>query len=157
MGGECGGAVAFIPAGQPPPERNYGYRPLSSHELAAILKELPTRPLLAGEEGIRLSLAGAKDKIGVCIEGDEISLPLGGAPSTHILKPAVERFAGVVVNEALCMNLAAAIGLPTATVEIRTVEDLEYLLVERYDRVHRQAPGGAPVVERLHQEDFCQA
>jgi len=41
-------------------------------------------------------------------------------------------------------------------VEIRTVEALEYLLVERYERVHRQAPGGAPVLERLHQEDFCQ-
>src|SRR5438552_16844661 len=83
IGGECAGAVTFIPAGQPPPERNYGYRNLSPHELAAILKELPTRPLLAGEEGIRLSLAGAQDKIAVCIEGDEISLPLGGAPSTH--------------------------------------------------------------------------
>src|SRR5260370_24556450 len=55
------------------------------------------------------------------------------------------------------MNLASTVGLPTAIVEIRTVEDLEYLLVERYDRVHRQVPGGEPVLERLHQEDFCQA
>jgi len=46
IGGECGGAVTFIPAGRPPPERNYGYRNLSSDELAAILKELPKRPLL---------------------------------------------------------------------------------------------------------------
>jgi len=29
--------------------------------------------------------------------------------------------------------------------------------VERYDRIHRQVPGGTPVLERLHQEDFCQA
>jgi serine/threonine-protein kinase HipA len=55
------------------------------------------------------------------------------------------------------MNLAAAVGLPTARVEVRTVEGLEYLLVERYDRVHRQVPGGEPVLEQLHQEDFCQA
>jgi len=82
------------------PERKYGYRPVSSQELAAILKELPKRPLLAGEDGIRLSLAGAQDKVAVRIEGNDISLPLGGAPSTHILKPAVERFAGVVFNEA---------------------------------------------------------
>src|SRR5713226_8563021 len=138
IGGGCAGAVTFIPAGQSPPERNYGYRNLSSHELALILRELPMRPLLAGEEGIRFSLAGAQDKIAVCIKGDEISLPLGGAPSTHILKPAVERFAGVVFNEALCMNLASAVGLPTARAEVRTVEGLEYLLVERYDRVHRK-------------------
>jgi serine/threonine-protein kinase HipA len=78
IGGECAGAVTFIPAGQPPPERNYGYRNLSSHELASILKELPTRPLLAGDEGIRLSLAGAQDKIALRIEGDEISLPPRG-------------------------------------------------------------------------------
>jgi len=62
IGGECAGAVTFIPAGQTQPERNYSYRKLSARELAAILKELPKRPLLAGEEGIRLSLAGAQDK-----------------------------------------------------------------------------------------------
>ena len=157
IGGECAGAVTFIPAGQPLPERNYGYRSLSSHELAAILKELPKRPLLAGDEGIRISLAGAQDKVALRIEGDAISVPLGGAPSTHILKPAIERFPGVVFNEALCMNLASAAGLPTARVEIRTIEGMEYLLVERYDRAHRQVPSGEPVVQRLHQEDFCQA
>jgi serine/threonine-protein kinase HipA len=131
IGGECAGAVTFIPAGENLPERKYGYRPVSSQELAAILKELPKRPLLAGEDGIRLSLAGAQDKVAVRIEGNDISLPLGGAPSTHILKPAVERFAGVVFNEAFCMRLAAVAGLPAAKVEPRIVEDIEYLLVER--------------------------
>ncbi|HXS78288.1 MAG TPA: type II toxin-antitoxin system HipA family toxin [Terracidiphilus sp.] len=156
IGGECAGAVTFIPAGEKLLEQHYGYRPLSPAELAAILKELPKRPLLAGDEGIRLSLAGAQDKVAVRIEGDEVSLPLGGAPSTHILKPAVERFAGVVFNEHLCMRLATASGLPTAAVETRSVDGMDYLLVERYDRAHRTVDGGAPVLERLHQEDFCQ-
>jgi serine/threonine-protein kinase HipA len=156
IGGECAGAVTFVPAGQPLPERNYSYRKLSTEELAGILRELPRHPLLAGEDGIRLSLAGAQDKIAVRIEGADIYLPLGGAPSTHILKPAVERFEGVVFNEALCLKLASAAGLPTATVEIRHDEGIDYLLVERYDRVHRES-SGKPVVERLHQEDFCQA
>jgi serine/threonine-protein kinase HipA len=157
IGGECAGAVTFIPAGEKLPEQHYGYRALSPHELAAILRELPKRPLLAGDEGIRLSLAGAQDKIAVRIEGNNISLPLGGAPSTHILKPAVERFDGVVFNEALCMKLAAAAGLPAAAVETRSVDGLDYLLVERYDRTHWQTAGGPPVLDRLHQEDFCQA
>jgi serine/threonine-protein kinase HipA len=158
IGGECAGAVTFIPAGEKLPEQHYGYRKLSPGELAAILRELPKRPLLAGDEGIRLSLAGAQDKIAVRIEGNDISLPLGGAPSTHILKPAVERFNGVVFNEALCMKLAAAAGLPAAGVEARSVDGIDYLLVERYDRTRRQtAGGGAPVLDRLHQEDFCQA
>jgi len=157
IGGECAGAVTLIPAGETLPERRYGYRPVSSQELAAILKELPKRPLLAGEDGIRLSLAGAQDKVAVRIEGNDISLPLGGAPSTHILKPAVERFAGVVFNEAFCMRLAAVAGLPAAKVETRIVEDIEYLLVERYDRVHQKNVEGATTLDRLHQEDFCQA
>ncbi len=156
IGGECAGAVTFIPAGQELPKRDYHYRKLDAKELAGILRELPKRPLLAGEKGIRLSLAGAQDKIAVRIEGEEVLLPLGGAPSTHILKPAVERFAGVVFNEALCMTLAAHMNLPAAKVETRRVEDVEYLLVERYDRTHVTIDG-TPTVERVHQEDFCQA
>src|SRR5580698_9633675 len=136
IGGEYAGAVTFIPAGGPLPERNYGYRKLSEKELAGILRELPRRPLLAGDEGIRLSLAGAQDKVAVRIEDGQVSVPLGGAPSTHILKPAVERFEGVVFNEELCMKLAAAAGLPAAGVETRTVDGVDFLVVERYDRHH---------------------
>jgi serine/threonine-protein kinase HipA len=121
------------------------------------VRELPTRPLLAGDEGIRLSLAGEQDKIMMRLEGGDTSLPLGGAPSTHILKPAVERFHGVVFNEALCLGLAAAIGLPTAQVETGTVDGITYLLVKRYDRLRRQIEDGESTIERLHQEDFCQA
>ena len=157
IGGECAGAVTFIPAGGPLPERNYGYRKLSEKELAGILRELPKRPLLAGDEGIRLSLAGAQDKVAVRIEDGQVSVPLGGAPSTHILKPAVERFEGVVFNEDLCMKLAAASGLPAAGVETRTVDGIDFLVIERYDRYHRPVPGSEAVLERLHQEDFCQA
>src|SRR6266852_2221281 len=157
IGGECAGAVTFIPAGQELPKRDYHYRKLDAKELAGILRELPKRPLLAGEKGIRLSLAGAHDKVAVRIEGGEVYLPLGGAPSTHILKPAVERFDGVVFNEAFCMKLAAAAGLSAAAVAIRNVEGRDYLLVERYDRLHGLATSSEPVIERLHQEDFCQA
>ena len=157
IGGECAGAVTFVRAGAPLPEADYSYRKLSTEELVAILKELPRRPLLAGERGVRLSLAGAQDKVAVRIEGEDIGLPLGGAPSTHILKPAIDRFEGVVFNEALSMKLAAAVGLPAAPVETRSVDDMAFLLVERYDRVHRQATGEEPAVERIHQEDFCQA
>jgi serine/threonine-protein kinase HipA len=126
--------------------------------LADILKMLPLRPLMAGEDGIRLSLAGAQDKIAVSVASGKISIPLGGAPSTHILKPAIAHFEGTVFNEALCMNLARAIGLPAAPVQIGNAEGIDYLLVERYDRKIVQARhGGLHHTERLHQEDFCQA
>lgn len=155
IGGECAGAVTFIPSGQELPQPADHYRPLSLRKLAEILKTLPRRPLMAGEEGIRLSLAGAQDKIAVHIEGKKISIPLGGAPSTHILKPSIERFEGVVFNEAFCMKLAREIGLNTAHVEIGKADGIDYLLVERYDRT--LSSENPPTLKREHQEDFCQA
>jgi len=153
IGRECAGAVIFMPEGEPLPEKEYHYRPLDEAGLAQILRELPTRPLLAGGGEVRLSLAGAQSKIAVAVTEEGIALPLGGAPSTHILKPAVARFEGIVYNEAFCMKLAAAVDLPVAEVDFGRAEDIEYLLVERYDRKHR--PDGR--ILRLHQEDFCQA
>src|ERR1017187_9548754 len=53
IGGECAGAVTFIPTGEKLPERKYSYRPLTSGKLAEILKMLPRRPLMAGGDGLR--------------------------------------------------------------------------------------------------------
>ena len=155
IGGECAGAVTFIPGGQPLPDTNDQYRELSEVDLARILRELPRRPLMAGEAGVRLSLAGALDKIDTHIEEDRISLPLGGAPSTHFLKPAIERFEGVVFNEAVCMKLASSVGIPTAEVEFRQVDDIDYLMVKRHDRLNHEESEGTRF-KRLRQEDFCQ-
>ena len=51
------------------------------------------------------------------------------------------------------MKLAKAIGLLTSAVKMGSVEGIDYLLVERYDRTSVDRPS----LERLHQEDFCQA
>jgi serine/threonine-protein kinase HipA len=80
-------------------------------------------------------------------------LPLHGAPSSHILKPAIRRIADSVLNEGFCLALAKAIDLKVAAAEIRDAQGRPYLLVERYDRIH--GPDDRP--RRLHQEDFCQA
>lgn len=153
IGGECAGAVTFLPASQALPEHDYHYRSLSDDELVKILELLPRQPLMAGEDGVRLSLAGAQDKIAIHVANGNVSIPLGGAPSTHILKPAIERFEGLVYNEAYCLKLAEIVGLPVAKAQTRNVGGIDYLLVERYDR-HIDADGN---VHRLHQEDFCQA
>ena len=154
IGGECAGAVTFLPEGTPLHERDVAYRELSEAELAELLRTLPRRPLLAGERGVRLSLAGAQDKIAVKVDDEgRISLPLGHAPSTHILKPAIATWKGIVSNEAFCMALAAASGVAAAKTTTHKIEDIDFLLSERYDR--RIDENGA--VRRLHQEDFCQA
>ncbi len=155
VGGECAGAVTFMKPGSKPTPLESQYRKLSDKELIGIINDLPMRPLLAGREGIRLSLAGAQDKLAVYLKGEDIYLPMGNAPSTHILKPAIERYAGIVENEAYCMKLAKAIGLNVAEVEIRTAGNKKFLLVERYDRIITE--DASMPLKRIHQEDFCQA
>jgi len=153
IGGECAGAVSLLPDGYPqlPPENRK--RVLDEEELETIIRELPRRPLLAGEEGIRLSLAGAQDKLPVVIDGDSIALPLGNTPSTHIIKPEPERFKGLAANEVCCMDLARQVGLNAATASHRIIGNVPCIVVERYDRKR----GSDGKVMRLHQEDFCQA
>lgn len=155
LGGDVAGALTLWPEGQTPPAGS-GLdlaQPLEDVRLVEILDTLPIRPFLAGEEGLRLSLAGAQQKLPVVLVNGRIGLPAPGQPSTHILKPPIPRLAGTTENEALAMRLAGALGLPAAPVEPRRTADQPYLLVERYDRV--VAADGA--VRRLHQEDFCQA
>ena len=153
IGGECAGAISFLPEDEEIPENDDRYRELADDELARILRELPRRPLMAGEDGIRLSLAGAQDKIAVRVHDAKISIPRGSAPSTHVLKPAIDTYEGVVFNEAFCMTLANACDLNAAPIEIGKIEDIDYLLVQRYDRIQDNDGN----IQRLHQEDFCQA
>jgi serine/threonine-protein kinase HipA len=155
IGGECAGAVTFRRPGQalPAPTRSDGVQWLSDEEVVAILDELPRRPMLAGKDGLRLSLAGAQDKLPVVFDGSRIGLPLNGTPSSHILKPAIYGVEDSVINEGFCMALAEAMQLKPAKSKVHFLLDRSFLLVERYDRVV-DALGQR---QRLHQEDFCQA
>jgi serine/threonine-protein kinase HipA len=118
-----------------------------------LLDDLPLRPFLAGENGLRLSLAGAQPKVPVVLVDNAVALPAPGQPTTHILKPPIAWLAGMTENETLVMRLAAAVGLDVATVEPRVVRGRTFLLIERYDRFIDDDGR----VRRLHQEDFCQA
>ena len=153
IGGECAGALTFTSELLEPADLTVSYRSLADNELLEILDILPKRPLLAGEKGVRLSLAGAQDKLAVCVdEAGNLSLPLAGAPSSHILKPALATWDGIVSNETYCMNLAKQVGLSAAATSSHMVGNVEYLLSKRFDRITTQGE-----IQRLHQEDFCQA
>jgi len=157
IGGECAGAITFMSPGIPLPSVDHNYHWLLEKDLANALRELPNRPLLAGDEGIRLSLAGVQDKIAVYVKDSKIGIPLNGAPSTHILKPALDTFDGVIFNEAFCLDLGRRLNLLTVKADIKQVEDIDYLLIERYDRQGSNIEGTPQTIQRLHQEDFCQA
>ena len=161
VGGECAGAVAFYPEGKKPPLID-SIEPevLGDQKLQKILDLLKRRPLLAGEEGIRLSLAGAQDKIAVGfiankdnLGGSKIVLMKGDAPTSHILKPLIEKVKDSAHNEFFCLKLAGKLGISVVNADIKFAGETSYLLIERYDRVW-DSEGR---LQRLHQEDFCQA
>jgi serine/threonine-protein kinase HipA len=154
IGGECAGAITFVPVGQPVARIDQpSVEWLDEPQLIALLDELPLRPMLAGRDGIRLSLAGAQDKLPVLFDGQRIGLPKDGQPSSHILKSAITTVEDSVLNEGYCMALAQAMGLTAARAQIFSVSGRQILLVARYDR---QAGDDGQLV-RIHQEDFCQA
>ena len=164
IGGECAGALILLGLGQTPPVEAHASDSiewLKEDQFLAVLEKLPKRPLLAGESGLRLSLAGAQEKLPVVVREVlgkdglnhfEIGLPKNNIPSSYILKPEISGVDGSVYNEAFCLALAGALKLDAATAKIGRAKDKIYLLVERYDRFLDDGQ-----LRRLHQEDFCQA
>ena len=155
LGGEVAGALQLLPPGKTPtaPISDQRPEPLNEAGLIRVLDALPVRPLLAGEGALRLSLAGAQSKVPVVLVDGVIALPVPDQPTTHILKPPIQRFAATTENEAFIMRLAVAAGLDVASVEPRVVRDRTFLLVQRYDR----SVSDNGNIHRIHQEDFCQA
>lgn len=159
FGRECAGAFEIVPeaearhaSGTTSKTPDYQEYPLETlaEDLARLRDNIP---LMARHAELRLSLAGAQDKIPVRFAEGQLFLPLGDAPSTHILKPALhpqKLFPDSVMNEAFCMRLAATLGLPVAPASVLKAPET-VLLVERYDRIV-----ATDRIERLHQLDLCQ-
>lgn len=151
IGGDCAGAVSLWPTGAAPP-RNAGYEPLSDQRLQEVLSEMQQRPLLVVDDEIRLSLAGAQNKLPVYYDDKQLALPKSGAASSHILKPGTPGFRHMTANEHFCMRLASALGLTVPESELLRKKQPLYL-IKRYDRFRHD--DGA--LRRHHQIDFCQA
>lgn len=155
IGYDCAGAISFHDVSDEVIAQNeirFSGRIVTEKELASHIEDLPIRPLFIGLDGMRLSLAGAQNKAAVCIIENEIALPENGCPTTHILKPEVSHFEGMVENEYFCLRLANRLGLSAPEVELRKTNQYKFLLIKRYDRLLKNNS-----VQRLHQEDFCQA
>jgi serine/threonine-protein kinase HipA len=94
LGGDVAGALQLLPPGEIQTALAVDQRPTPLDEagLIRVLDALPARPLLAGEAGLRLSLAGAQSKVPVVLMDGAVALPAPGQPTTHILKPPISRF-----------------------------------------------------------------
>lgn len=154
IGGECAGALSVVPEeGFDHVPAEYEYQPLSPKALSEIIIAGDALAFVAGEGKARLSLAGAQDKLPVYFEDGKYFLPVADSPSSHILKFPDPKFSHLQANEVLTTQLAAAVGLRVVEVELDDIEGEFVCRVTRYDR-RRDEQGK---IQRIHQEDFCQA
>lgn len=155
LGRDCAGALVIQHVGDPPPPSSTTVTAerLNDDEIAALVVNLRSAPLGAGGQ-VRISLAGVQEKLLLTRMPDGAwGRPVNGTPSTHILKPEIPRFPDTVENEAFCMRVAKHLDLAVANVETTTIGGRKIIVVERYDRVVHSDGS----VDRIHQEDFCQA
>ncbi|WP_461246566.1 HipA domain-containing protein [Treponema sp. R6D11] len=151
FGGDCAGAVVFY---ETTPD-NLGEKTseISSRKIAQIIDKLPQDPLLTSiENPPRLSLAGAQSKFAVYKLNGKYYRSSDVNPTTHIIKITNKRFPDLLQNELFCMKLAKVILSNVPEIELLEAEDRPYLEITRYDRYINNK-----TVQRIHQEDFCQA
>lgn len=147
-GRDVAGALQIWDTEDPSEPRIPGLRPLDVRGVRDLL-EHPMRDPLANAPGVgKSSLGGVQPKIVLARTGGEWNQVIGGYPSTHILKPQLEKKPTVIFDEEYGSRLARGLGLATFDTRIEVFDGLPALVVERFDRV-----GGA----RVHQEDFNQA
>ncbi len=161
LGHDCVGALQFLPQGADPGAAGkIEGKPVTERDVAAIIKNLAAAPLGMGEdEDFRISIAGAQEKTALLRRDGKWYKPTGTTATTHILKPQIGRLpngidlSNSVENEYFCLKLLAALGLPTANVEIADFGERRTLIVERFDRRWTNDKR----LLRLPQEDCCQA
>jgi serine/threonine-protein kinase HipA len=155
LGRDCAGAIVIQPVDDPAPPQatTVTAEALDADEIEASVRNLRSAPLGAGGR-VRISLAGIQEKLMLTLMPNGVwGRPVDGTPSTHILKPDIAAYPKTVENEAFCMRVAKKLDLDVARVETTKIAGRKAIVVERYDRT--VSADGA--VERVHQEDFCQA
>lgn len=155
VGLDVAGAMQFVrPAELALREREPQIDWLTDAEIARQVRDLradPTAWAFDQHDG-NFSLAGAQGKFALVNEDGRWGVPSGSAASTHIFKPGIAGFDLSDLNEHLTMEVARSAGLHAAESRMLTFEDQTAFVVQRFDR--RSVNG---VIERLHQEDMCQA
>ena len=163
LGRECLGAIKIVDeSGEAiTPE----YRELSEEEVYTLASEGATESAEMVTKS-HLSLTGASGKVGLYYDEkkEKWYLPIGEAPSTHIVKQSHVRLKKIVANEQLCLLTAKYLGIeiPESFIVTTDANDDEAVLfaTKRYDRkfvAEANVIDGLPVPRRLHQEDFAQA
>ncbi|MCD8119109.1 MAG: type II toxin-antitoxin system HipA family toxin [Lachnospiraceae bacterium] len=184
LGDECLGAIRIVKEGEKPPMAAYQEMPDDLLKRFAMEGATESAALVAKSH---LSLTGASGKAGLYFSYSEKKwyLPVGSAPSTHIVKQSHVRLDKIVTNEQLCLKTAEKLGMDVPESFVVSFYDegekdessekrpgesawsddkrekvCVLFATRRYDRkfsADSRNLNGIPVPYRLHQEDFAQA
>ena len=158
LGTECAGAVQFSAPESTPNliEAPGRLREISEEGLWDGLRKLRrdwSYRFASADGDAGRSLSGMQPKDALTWTGSGWAVPSGRRATTHILKLDRDRYPHEVLVEHVTLQTARRLGLAAAASSVLHGEEFDVIVVERYDRRH--AAGGT--VERVHQEDFCQA
>jgi serine/threonine-protein kinase HipA len=156
VGRDLPGRFTIVPAGQEADAVPSGVEWLTESDVASLLREVRAdQSAWLGTQGSggRWSLAGTQAKIALFSDGRRWGRPYGRAATTHILKPAIGGLDDHDLNEHLCLQAARGAGVVAVASRVVTVGDERAISVERYDRII----GADQTIQRIHQEDLCQA
>lgn len=164
LGRECLGAITIYDEKDAEPLPSYEH--LSMEQIREIAREGATWSVQLVTKA-HLSLAGASGKVGLYYDEDNMCwyLPMGNAPSTHIVKQSHVRLDSIVTNEQLSLMTAGELGITVPESNIINTgnagEDEVLFATKRYDRSfdvkNIRTTGNLKIPVRLHQEDFAQA
>lgn len=158
VGEDVAGAAQYVPAGT----KNEASLPgtieyLSEREVAELVGAIVMDTSVwhrtpTGKHFGRWSLAGVQGKLALAYDARKgWGIPHGASPTTHIIKPAIGGLDDHDLNEHLCLAAANKVGIRAAESAVVQFDAVRALVVTRYDRT-AQRP-----VQRIHQEDMCQA
>ena len=152
IGGECAGALSILSVEQQPSPQ-YDYRPITDQELANLVARRGQVYTWPTKQRPRLALAGTQDKCPILVRDGHYLLSRQESPSSHILKFELADYRHLPAYETFTTQLAKTAGLPVVDIQLQSIGQIHYALIERYDRFWNDDGD----VLRLHQEDFCQA
>ena len=155
LGEDCAGAFRITTESVPHKNKSSIYNEIGLSRIIDVFNKQPIFYLGFAQEEMRLSLAGAQDKVALFYDGKKFFLPGSGqSPSSHILKLPSKDYAYIAQNEYYVSQLANDCEIMTQPMQLLEKKEFTALLIERYDR-YKDASDKK--IRRLHQEDFCQA
>ncbi|SOC19206.1 type II toxin-antitoxin system HipA family toxin [Rhodobacter maris] len=160
LGMDCPGAISCVPMGagpaKTPGDLTRDYDPIDAEDFTRIIVSLRDRRRLPDDTRDPSPLAGVQGKVALTrLPDGRFALPKRGlnVPTTHILKVPRPSEMALVRQEHLLMQIMHRVQHhPVAETEILGADDLQALLVTRFDRMVE-----GTCLRRLHQEDFAQA